>query len=94
VENYLLEHPGVAQAAVVGTPDERMGEVGTAFLVRRPDASVSADELIEWARTRMANFKVPRLVVFVDEFPLTATGKVLKDELRDRAGRLRSGSSE
>jgi acyl-CoA synthetase (AMP-forming)/AMP-acid ligase II len=94
VENYLLEHPAVAQAAVVGTSDERMGEVGMAFLVLRPDATITADELIEWARTRMANYKVPRLVDFVDEFPLTATGKVRKGDLRDRASRLRSGMPE
>jgi fatty-acyl-CoA synthase/long-chain acyl-CoA synthetase len=65
-----------------------------AFLVLRPDATITADELIEWARTRMANYKVPRLVDFVDEFPLTATGKVRKGDLRDRASRLRSGMPE
>jgi acyl-CoA synthetase (AMP-forming)/AMP-acid ligase II len=94
VENYLLEHPAVAQAAVVGVPDERMGEVGMAFVVLRPQATITADQLIEWARTRMANFKVPRFVDFVDEFPLTATGKVRKDDLRDRVGRPRSGRLE
>jgi acyl-CoA synthetase (AMP-forming)/AMP-acid ligase II len=91
VENYLREHPAVAQAAVVGTPDERMGEVGTAFVILRPDITVTATALLEWARARMANYKAPRFVEFVDQFPLTATGKVRKEDLRDRGARLRSG---
>jgi acyl-CoA synthetase (AMP-forming)/AMP-acid ligase II len=84
IENALLGHPAVAQVAVVGRPDERMGEVGHAFVVRRTGESVGSDELIEWARTRMANYKVPRGITFVESLPLNASGKVLKFELRER----------
>jgi HIP---CoA ligase len=84
IENTLLAHPAVGAAAVVGVPDERMGEVGSAFLVLRPGTTVTADEIIAWCRTEMANYKVPRSVHFVDALPLNAAGKVLKFELRDR----------
>jgi acyl-CoA synthetase (AMP-forming)/AMP-acid ligase II len=82
IESFLAEHPAVAQAAVVGVPDERLGQVGKAFVVLRPDAGVTAEELIAWSRTRMAGFKVPRYVTFLDALPLNATGKVMKDQLR------------
>ena len=85
IENSLLAHPGVAQVAVVGAPDERMGEVGHAFVVRRPGTEVAEADLIEWCRPRMANFKVPRRVTFVDALPTNASGKVLKFELRQLA---------
>jgi acyl-CoA synthetase (AMP-forming)/AMP-acid ligase II len=80
IEGFLLNHPAVAQAAVIGVPDERMGQVGKAFVVRNAD--VSAEELIGWCRDRMAGFKVPRAVQFLDSLPLNATGKVMKDQLR------------
>ncbi len=89
VENYLLEHPAVGQAALVGVPDERMGEVGMVFVVPRPGSVLSGDDLVAWARTRMANYKVPRFVELVDELPVNATGKVQKGVLRERAARLR-----
>jgi acyl-CoA synthetase (AMP-forming)/AMP-acid ligase II len=80
IEGFLLEHPAVAQVAVVGVPDARMGQVGQAFVVRRGE--VTEPELIAWAKERMAGFKVPRHVEFRTSLPLTATGKVLKDQLR------------
>jgi HIP---CoA ligase len=80
IEGFLLEHPAVAQAAVIGVPDERLGQVGKAFVVTKGD--VTADGIIEWSRERMAGFKVPRYVEFRDELPLNATGKVMKDQLR------------
>ncbi|GAA0496692.1 FadD3 family acyl-CoA ligase [Streptomyces sp. NPDC046215] len=83
VEQVLVRHPGVAEAAVVGVPDSRLGEVGKAFAVRRAGArAVSGEELIAWARREMANYKVPRAVEFVAELPRNASGKVLKRKLR------------
>ncbi|GBE68074.1 fatty acid--CoA ligase [Mycobacterium sp. MFM001] len=80
IESFLLEHPAVAQAAVIGVPDQRLGQVGKAFVV--PKSPVSENDLIAWCRERMAGFKAPRSIEFLDELPLNATGKVMKDQLR------------
>jgi acyl-CoA synthetase (AMP-forming)/AMP-acid ligase II len=80
IEGFLLEHPAVAQAAVIGVPDERLGQVGKAFVVTK--SPVSEENLIQWSRDRMAGFKAPRSIVFLDALPLNATGKVMKDQLR------------
>jgi acyl-CoA synthetase (AMP-forming)/AMP-acid ligase II len=85
IEGMLLEHQAISQVAIVGVPDERMGEVGVAYVVLRPGAELTEAELIAWSRERMANYKAPRRVVFVDAFPLNASGKVLKFELRAQA---------
>ena len=82
VEKLLSVHPAIAMVAVVGVPDERMGEVGKAYVVLRPGASASEAELIAWSRENMANYKVPRSVAFVADLPRNASGKVLKTELR------------
>jgi len=83
IENALLEHPAIAQVAVVGVPDERMGEIGVAFVIARPGAVIDPEEVIAWSKERMANFKVPRRVVEVDALPLNPSGKVMKFMLRD-----------
>ncbi|WP_326679001.1 FadD3 family acyl-CoA ligase [Streptomyces sp. NBC_01237] len=84
IEQLLGLHPDVADVAVIGVPDPRLGEVGKAYAVRRPGATVTADDLIAWSRREMANFKVPRSVEFVTELPRNASGKVVKRELRGR----------
>ena len=84
IEAAVLAHPAVGQVAVVGWPDERLGEVGHAFVVPARDAAPGEAELVAWCRERMANYKAPRGVTFVDELPLNASGKVRKQDLRDR----------
>jgi len=85
IENHLLRHPDVAQAAVIGIPDDRLGEVGMAFVVTRSGATDGGDEIMAWCRDQMANYKVPRAIEILSELPVNATGKVVKDELRARA---------
>jgi HIP---CoA ligase len=85
IENLLLRHPDVAQAAVVGIPDERLGEVGVAFVVTRSGAATTGEAIVAWCRAEMANYKAPRAVEIVDALPTNATGKVEKNQLRARA---------
>ncbi|MFJ3304640.1 FadD3 family acyl-CoA ligase [Streptomyces sp. NPDC086549] len=84
IEQLLGLHPEVADVAVIGIPDARLGEVGKAFVVRRAGAVLTGDDLIAWSRREMANYKVPRAVEFVAELPRNASGKVVKGELRGR----------
>lgn len=83
IEKLLSEHPAVQAVAVIGVPDERMGEVGHAFVVPRAGTPITGDNLRTWARETMANYKVPRAVVLVDDLPRNAGGKVVKAELRE-----------
>ncbi len=83
VEQALARLDGVAESAVIGIPDERMGEVGKAYIVRRAGAALSEDDVIAYAKTTLANFKVPRAVEFRDQLPYSAAGKVLKRQLRE-----------
>ncbi|HMQ25127.1 MAG TPA: AMP-binding protein, partial [Acidimicrobiales bacterium] len=85
IENLLRAHPGIGQAAVIGIPDARLGEVGMAFVVPAPGAALDPDEVVAWSREHMANYKAPRVVEIVSELPINATGKVVKDDLRARA---------
>jgi len=85
IENSLCSMPGVARAAVIGVPDERLGEVARAYLVLAPGAELDEAAVIEWSRANMANYKVPRSVRFLETFPINAGGKVLKTELRQLA---------
>jgi long-chain acyl-CoA synthetase len=82
VEEVLMKHPGVSLCAVVGVPDERLGEEVKAFVVPAAGAEVTEAALVEWCRRELAAYKVPRLVEFRDSLPMTATGKVLKRALR------------
>ncbi len=82
IEQALLRHPDVQQAAVIGVPDERLGEVGMAFVVTASGDGEQADAIRAWCRDEMAGYKVPRTVRVVDALPINATGKVVKDQLR------------
>lgn len=82
IEKIMAAHPAIAMNAVIGIPDERMGEVAMAFVVLKPGASLDDAGLIAWCREQMANFKVPRKVKFVQSLPLNASGKVVKPELK------------
>jgi long-chain acyl-CoA synthetase len=84
VEEALAHHPDVAEVAVIGVPDERWGETVKALIVARSGSTPTADELVAFARERLAGYKLPRSIELVDDFPRTPTGKVLKRELRDR----------
>jgi acyl-CoA synthetase (AMP-forming)/AMP-acid ligase II len=85
IENLLLGHPDISSVAVIGIPDERLGEVCMAFVVLEQGADATPDEIVSWSRDHMANYKAPRRVEILDELPLNATGKVMKAELRARA---------
>ncbi|TDE37244.1 FadD3 family acyl-CoA ligase [Actinomadura sp. 6K520] len=84
VEDVLARHDAVAESGVVGVPDARMGEVGRAYVRLRPGRATTAEELLAHCRELLANFKVPREVVFVDDLPKTASGKVRRVALKER----------
>ncbi len=86
IEQVILRYPGVAQAAVIGIPDERLGEVAMAFLLPAAGQQVDTQAFLAWCREQMANYKVPRRALLVDAMPLNAAGKVTKDALRKMAG--------
>jgi fatty-acyl-CoA synthase len=84
VENVLFQLPQVADAAIIGVPNERWGEVGMAIIVRKQDQTLEEGDVIRHCLGRLAKFKVPQSVAFVDVLPRNATGKVLKRELRSQ----------
>ena len=88
VEGLLLTHPAIQQTAVVGLPDARLAEVAVAFVERKPQAELDEATVIAFCRGKVASFKIPRHVVFIDAFPMTASGKIRKVELREEAKRL------
>jgi len=81
VEEHLREHPAVADAAVAGIPDDRLGEVPWAFVVLDPGATIDADAIDAWCRPRMAAYKIPAGVTIVSELPRNEIGKLLRQEL-------------
>jgi acyl-CoA synthetase (AMP-forming)/AMP-acid ligase II len=85
IENLMFAHEAIAQVAVIGVPDERMGEVGMAYVVPAPGASPTPESIVDWCREHMANYKVPRRVKIVDALPMNAAGKVTKFVLREWA---------
>ena len=85
IERALSEHPAIKQAYVVGVPDARLGEVGFAFVELRRDAELDRDAVTAFCKGRLADFKVPRHIEFVTEWPLTATGKIQRFLLREAA---------
>jgi fatty-acyl-CoA synthase len=85
IEEFLYTHPDIADAQVVGVPDVRYGEELCAWIVTRDGAELTDEAVREFCRGRLAHFKVPRYVMFVDAFPLTVTGKVQKFKMREEA---------
>ena len=86
VEEVLYRHPAVAEAAVIGVPNERWGEVPMAIVVTRPGQNVAAEELIRFCEAKLARYKIPKAVAFTDVLPRNAAGKVLKRVLREQFG--------
>jgi long-chain acyl-CoA synthetase len=83
IEEVLLTHPGVSMAAVIGVPHQSHGEEIKAYIIPDPEYPITPEEIIAWAKENMANYKYPRLVEFCKDLPMSATGKILKRELRD-----------
>jgi long-chain acyl-CoA synthetase len=88
VEEVLFQHPSIAEAAVVGRPDKDYGEEVVAFVVKRPGATLTEDDVLDFCRKQLAKYKSPKEVVFTDDLPKTGVGKILRRELRARAAAL------
>ena len=83
LEEVFMTHPAVSLVAVIGVPDEKMGEEIKAVIVKKPGVDVSEDELLAWSKEQFASYKYPRIIEFRDNLPISATGKILKRELKD-----------
>jgi fatty-acyl-CoA synthase len=84
VEKAILAHPAVLEVAVIPVPDQKWGEVPRALVVLKPNAAATESQLIDFCRSRLAHYKCPRAIEFLDSLPKTGTGKVLKKDLRKR----------
>jgi fatty-acyl-CoA synthase len=84
VETVFLEHPAIGEAALIGRPDEKWGEVGLMVVVTHPGRAATEEELLAFARDRLARYKVPKRVIFADALPYSPYGKVMKAELREK----------
>ena len=82
IEETLLQHPGISDAAVIGLPDEKWGECLKAFIVRAPGIELEDTDIIEFCDGKLASMKIPKDIAFIDQLPRNASGKVLKTELR------------
>jgi long-chain acyl-CoA synthetase len=91
VDAVLMAHPDVREAATIGVPDEKRGETVKSFVVRRAGSQVTAEALVEYSRTQLASYKIPRQIEFLDELPKSSVLKVLRRELRDREPARREG---
>ncbi len=85
IEEVMMAHPSVSLVAVVGVPDERLGEEIKAYVVRKPGAELTEEALLAWCRDQFASYKYPRVLEFRDALPISATGKILKRDLRTGA---------
>ena len=83
VEEFLYTHPAVADVQVIGVPDERYGEIVCAWVVLKPEAEASEEDVQDFCRGKIARFKIPQIVRFVDAFPMTVTGKIQKFRMRE-----------
>src|SRR5204863_1330609 len=82
LEEVIMTHPAVSLVAVIGVPDERLGEEVKAFVVRKPGATIAEEELLSWFRDQFAAYKYPRMIEFVESLPMGPTGKILKRALK------------
>ena len=99
VEDMIRDHPDILNVAVIGVPDDRLGDVVCAFVIMRDsgtatDSALLQEEMIAWCRKRMANFKVPRYVAPLEEFPMTGSNKVSKVDLRNLAEQMEIGRTK
>jgi fatty-acyl-CoA synthase len=85
IENYILKHPKISSVAITGVPDQRLGEVGAAFIKLKEGEKATPEEIINFCKGKIADIKVPRYVYFVEEFPLNPQGKIQKFKLREKA---------
>lgn len=87
IEGFILGHPDVQQVSIVGLPDKKLSEIPVAYVCKIATAAVTGDDIIAFCRNKLASFKIPRHVIFVEEFPMTGSGKIRKQDLREDAAR-------